>query len=55
MILIIIPLSTVGFISYEKLLDTVKQKVSISNLNAVSQIGSNLEFIIHDVHDMVLV
>jgi two-component system, sensor histidine kinase YesM len=52
--LILIPMLAVGFISYIKSSGIVMKKVSISNLNTISQIGSNIEFIMQDVHDTSL-
>lgn len=54
LILILIPLLTVGIISYIKSSEIITKKVSASNLNTVRQIGSNIEFVIQDVHDSSL-
>jgi two-component system sensor histidine kinase YesM len=53
-ILIIIPLVSVGAISYVKSSQIIQHKVSISNLHTVSQVGNNIEYILQDIHDISL-
>lgn len=45
---------SVGIVSYHKSSQTIKTKVSESNLNTVSQIGRNIEFIMNDVNNLSL-
>jgi len=53
-IVIIIPILTIGIFSYMQSSKIIQQKVSISNLNTVRQIGERIEFIFQDTHDMSL-
>ena len=53
-VLILIPIFIIGFFSYKKSLEIVQQKVSISNMNTVRQVGEGIDFIFRDVHDMTL-
>lgn len=53
-IVIIIPILTIGIFSYMQSSNIVQQKVSISNLNTVRQIGERIDFIFQDAHDMSL-
>lgn len=53
-ILILIPILIIGIFSYKESLKIVQQKVSISNLNTVKQVGERIEFIFQDAHDMSL-
>lgn len=52
--LILIVLLIFGSIVYEKSRSIVRDKVSLSNLNTVSQIGSNIDIIMQDIHDISL-
>jgi len=45
---------TLGIFSYNESLEIVKQKVSISNLNTVRQVGERIEYIFKDTHDLSL-
>lgn len=54
LVLILIPIFIIGFFSYRESLKIVQQKVSISNMNTVRQVGERIEFIFQDVHDMTL-
>lgn len=53
-VLILIPILIIGIFSYKESLKIVQQKVSISNLNTVKQVGERIEFIFQDAHDMSL-
>ena len=52
--LILVPILTLGIFSYKESLEIVQQKVSVSNLNTVKQVGERIEFIFQDAHDMSL-
>ncbi len=52
--IILMPTLTLGFFSYQESQKIVQQKVSISNLNTVRQVGERIEFIFQDAHDMSL-
>lgn len=52
--LILVPILTLGIFSYKESLEIVQQKVSVSNLNTVKQVGERIEFILQDAHDMSL-
>jgi len=52
--LILVPILTLGIFSYKESLEIVQQKVSVSNLNTVQQVGERIEFIFQDAHDMSL-
>lgn len=52
LVIISVPLMTLGIFSYNESLKIVKEKVSISNLNTVRQVGERIEFIFQDVHDL---
>lgn len=54
LVIILIPILTLGIFSYNESLDIVKQKVSISNLNTVRQVGERVEAIFQDAHDLSL-
>ena len=54
LVLILIPIFVIGFFSYRESLKIVQQKVSISNMNTVRQVGERIEFIFQDAHDMTL-
>lgn len=54
LVLIMIPIFIIGFFSYRESLKIVQQKVSISNMNTVRQVGERIEFIFQDAHDMTL-
>jgi two-component system sensor histidine kinase YesM len=54
LIIITIPILTLGIFSYNESLNIVKQKVSISNLNTVRQVGERIESIFQDAHDLSL-
>ncbi len=54
LIVIIIPISTLGLISFEKSSAVLQEKISLSNMNTVEQIGNNIEFIVQNVHDISL-
>lgn len=54
LILILIPILTLGIFSYKESLKIIQQKVSISNLNTVRQTGERIEFFFRDAHDMSL-
>lgn len=51
-IVIIVPILTIGIFSYRQSSKIVQQKVSISNMNTVRQVGERIEFIFEDAHDM---
>jgi len=53
-VIILIPILIIGIFSYKESLKIVQQKVSISNLNTVRQVGERIEFIFQDAHDMSL-
>ena len=53
-IVIIIPILIIGIFSFIQSSKIIQQKVSISNLNTVTQIGERIEFIFQDTHDMSL-
>ncbi|RAV20824.1 sensor histidine kinase [Paenibacillus contaminans] len=53
-ILVLIPLLVVGILSYVKSSEIIRQKVSVSDLNTVTQIGQNLEFMFEYFHDTSL-
>lgn len=48
------PILTLGIFSYNESSKIVQQKVSISNLNTVRQVGERIEFIFQDIHDSSL-
>ncbi|GIO51452.1 hypothetical protein [Paenibacillus azoreducens] len=52
--LIFVVLLSFGTIIYQKTKDIVKDKVSISNINTITQIGSNFDIITQDIHDFSL-
>lgn len=52
LIVIIIPITTMGIISFEKSSAVLQEKISLSNMNTVEQIGSNIEFIVQNVQDI---
>jgi len=54
LIIIIIPIPTIEVFSYRQSSKIVQQKVSISNLNTVKQVGERIEFIFQDAHDLSL-
>ncbi|MBZ4644574.1 MAG: putative signal transduction protein with a C-terminal ATPase domain [Clostridia bacterium] len=54
LVLIIVPLLTVGSISYVKSSEILQNKVSLSNLNTVRQIANSIELILQDVNDTSL-
>lgn len=53
-VMILIPILVIGLFSYRESLKIVQQKVSISNMNTVRQVGERIDFIFQDVHDMTL-
>jgi len=53
-ILVLIPLLAVGILSYVKSSEIIRQKVSVSDLNTVTQIGQNIEFMFEYFHDTSL-
>jgi len=54
LILVLIPLLVVGILSYVKSSEIIRQKVSVSDLNTVTQIGQNLEFMFDYFNDTYL-
>jgi two-component system sensor histidine kinase YesM len=54
LLIVILPILILGLTSYLKSSELIQQKVSISNLNTVGQIGSNIEFILKDTYDLSL-
>ncbi|TVX99836.1 cache domain-containing sensor histidine kinase [Cohnella terricola] len=54
LILVLIPLAVVGILSYVKSSEIIRQKVSESDLNTVTQIGQNLEFMFDYFNDTFL-
>ncbi|WP_256762119.1 sensor histidine kinase [Cohnella sp. WQ 127256] len=54
LILVLIPLLVVGILSYVKSSEIIRQKVSVSDLNTVSQIGQNLEYMFDFFNDTSL-
>ncbi|QJD86390.1 sensor histidine kinase [Cohnella herbarum] len=54
LILVLIPLLVVGILSYVKSSEIIRQKVSVSDLNTVTQIGQNLEFMFDYFNDTSL-
>ncbi|MEG6572894.1 sensor histidine kinase [[Clostridium] cellulosi] len=51
---VIIPITTFGIISFNQTSQIMQQKISLSNMNTVEQIGNNIEFIVQNVHDISL-
>lgn len=51
---VIIPITTLGIISLNQTSQIMQQKISLSNMNTVEQIGDNIEFIVQNVHDISL-
>lgn len=54
LVIIIIPISILGIISFVKSSQILEQKISQSNLNTVKQIGNNIEFIVQSIGDTSL-
>ncbi|BBI31253.1 sensor histidine kinase [Cohnella abietis] len=54
LIMVLIPLMVVGILSYVKSSEIIRQKVSVSDLNTVTQIGQNLEFMFDYFNDTYL-
>ncbi|OAB32968.1 cache domain-containing sensor histidine kinase [Paenibacillus glacialis] len=54
LILVLIPLLVVGILSYVKSSEIIRQKVSVSDLNTVTQITQNLEFMFDYFNDTSL-
>lgn len=50
LILVLVLLITLGYISYSKSSEILKNKVSLSNLKTVQQTGNNIEFVLDDIH-----
>lgn len=53
-LLVCIPILLIGLFSYWKSSEIVEQKVSASDLNAVTQVGLNIQFMTDYVHDTSL-
>lgn len=53
-VIIIIPITILGMISFVKSSQILEQKISQSNLNTVKQIGNNIEFIVQNIRDTSL-
>lgn len=53
-VIIIIPISILGIISFVRSSQILQQKIAISNMNTVKQIGNNIEFIVQNVGDTSL-
>jgi len=53
-VIIIIPITVLGIISFVKSSQILQQKIAISNMNTVKQIGNNIEFIVQNVEDTSL-
>ncbi len=53
-IIIIIPITILGIISFVKSSNILQQKIAISNMNTVKQIGNNIEFIVENIGDTSL-
>ncbi|AEY64631.1 sensor histidine kinase [Clostridium sp. BNL1100] len=53
-IIIIIPITVLGIISFVKSSQILQQKLAISNMNTVKQIGNNIEFIVENIGDTSL-
>lgn len=51
---VIIPITTLGIISFNQTSQIMQQKISLSNMNTVEQIGNNIEFIMQNVRDISL-
>ncbi len=51
---VIIPITTLGIISFRQSSQVMQQKISLSNMNTVEQIGNNIEFIVQNVQDISL-
>jgi Predicted signal transduction protein with a C-terminal ATPase domain len=51
---IIIPITTLGIISFRQSSQVLQQKISLSNMNTIEQIGNNIEFIVQNVQDISL-
>ncbi len=52
LVVIIIPITILGIISFEKSSEVLQEKIAASNLNTVEQIGNNIEFIVQNVLDI---
>ncbi len=50
-VIIIIPITILGIISFEKSSQILQQKIGISNMNTVKQIGNNIEFVVRNIQD----
>ncbi|MBN3525540.1 sensor histidine kinase [Paenibacillus apiarius] len=53
-LLVCIPILLIGSISYWRSADILQQKVSVSDLNTVTQVGLNVQFMTDYVHDTSL-
>lgn len=54
LIVIIIPIIILGIISFKKSSQVLQEKISLSNMNTVEQIGNNIDFIVQNVQDISL-
>ncbi len=53
-VIIIIPVIVLGIISFVKSSQILQEKVALSNMNTVKQIGNNIEFIVKNIGDTSL-
>jgi two-component system sensor histidine kinase YesM len=53
-VIIIIPITVLGIISFVKSSQILQQKIAISNMNTVKQIGNNIEFVVKNIGDTSL-
>lgn len=52
LIVIVIPITILGVISFRKSSQVLEEKISLSNMNTVEQIGNNIDFIVQNVLDI---
>jgi two-component system, sensor histidine kinase YesM len=52
LVVIIIPITILGMISFKKFSKILEDKISLSNMNTVEQIGNNINFIVQNVQDI---
>lgn len=49
LLLVLVPLLTLGYVSYTKSAQIIQDKVSSSNLKTVEQTGNNIDFVLNDL------